>query len=109
MENAFGAAGELQTLQRDVAELQASRRRIQSVDSKKESESLKNHSSADITTEGVATSEQSDLSENILSQLVEQMEETLQEVEEIVMERPALALLGAFAFGAIVGHLTSRR
>lgn len=96
-------------MQRDVAELQASRRRIQSLDSKKESESLKNHSSVDEATEGVAPSGQSGLSENILSQFVDQMEETLQEVEEIVMERPVLALLGAFALGAIVGHLTSRR
>lgn len=109
MNNAFGSAGELQTLQREVAELQARRKRRQSTDSLKEAESLMNDSSADKASEGVASSGQIDLSENILCQFVDQMEDTLQEVEEIVMERPALALLAAFAFGAIVGHLTSRR
>jgi hypothetical protein len=48
-------------------------------------------------------------SEEIVNQLANQMETIFSEIDEASGERPALALLSAFAVGILIGHLLSKR
>ena len=56
-----------------------------------------------------AIGEQSSGTDNAVHDLAVQIEHVLKDMEEAATERPALALLSAFALGIIVGQLFSRR
>ena len=55
------------------------------------------------------TAEKSSETGKSLHDLATYVEGFVPEIEDIVKERPALAILGAFALGIIVGHLFSRK
>jgi FtsZ-binding cell division protein ZapB len=53
--------------------------------------------------------EQSSGTNKVVQDLADQIENVLKDMEDAATERPALALLSAFALGIIVGQLFSRR
>lgn len=89
MSNVSVKSDELKTLQKEAAELQESRKRTSSVE--------------------VKGSEAAAALDDENYDVAGQLETYLNELEEVALERPALALLATFSLGVIVGHLLTRK
>jgi ElaB/YqjD/DUF883 family membrane-anchored ribosome-binding protein len=103
MSDATGIMDELSTLKQEVAELNESRK----LAAKVEAEESKHKKLADPVAE--ASKAEAGSQEIAEHEIVGQLEKYLKEIEEVARERPALALLTAFAIGVVVGQLFSRK
>jgi ElaB/YqjD/DUF883 family membrane-anchored ribosome-binding protein len=101
MSDATGIMDELSTLKQEVAELNESRKlaaKVEESKHKKLADPVAEASKAEAGSQEIAEHE-----------IVGQLEKYLKEIEEVARERPALALLTAFAIGVVVGQLFSRK
>ncbi len=108
MSDVSAKSDELKTLQREAAELQESRKQIDSAETKESQESSpaaaeKDTEKGAVDTQATVPSEGEDLA------ISDQLEMYLKELEEAALERPVLALLASFSLGVIVGQLFTRR
>ena len=97
--------GDMQTLQREVAELKEYKRQ-------KEREAEDQEALSDERTDSTESEEAlpgSDIGDSEIQNISDQIETFLQNIGEIELERPALALVAVFTLGAVIGHLLSRR
>ncbi|MFT5731152.1 MAG: hypothetical protein ACI8PB_005347 [Desulforhopalus sp.] len=97
--------GDMQTLQREVAELKEYKRQ-------KELETEDQVALSDERTDSTESEEAlpgSDIGDSEIQNISDQIETFLQNVGEIELERPALTLVAVFTLGAVIGHLLSRR
>ena len=108
MSDASDKSEELKTLQREAAELQESRKRANSEEVKGSEEPP-----VDMTEKGpikeTVDSEAAVAVDDENHDVAGQLEAYLNELEEVALERPVLALLVTFSLGVIVGHLFSRK
>ena len=108
MNNASATKDELKILQREAAQLEERRKQIRANKVEEtgrvlESDSEKIIEHEDIDKEAVSQSEKG------FHDIAGHLEMYLKEIEDVAIERPALALLAAFAVGVIVGQLYSRK
>ena len=108
MSKASTTRDDLTILQREVTELQESRKRIDSADTE-ESEKINNCEPVTEAVEEAVTPGDDEIGENTVHDIADQIEKYLKDFEETAMERPTLALLATFALGVVVGHYISRR
>lgn len=111
MINSHSEINELKTLQVEAGELKDKRKGFRSRktfegNGKSETEE---HVQGQQLPQDEAIEEQSSGTDNAIHDLAAQIEHVLKDMEEAATERPALALLSAFALGIIVGQLFSRR
>lgn len=99
---------ELKTLQREAAELQESRQRSGSAETKEPEKSPQAGAEKD-TEKGAVDTRATVAPEGENQDISDQLEMYLRELEETALERPVLALLATFSLGVIVGHLFTRR
>lgn len=94
---------EFDTLQREVAELNESRRRTEKIEA--------NYSEQQHVAEPAVeeTENKMNAEENGLHELADQLERYLKEIEDAARERPALTLIAALAVGIVVGRILSRK
>jgi len=99
-------SNELKILQREVEELQNSKK----TSTVKGNKDLENEKKGDRKPGlDTATAEKNSEFGKSLHELTTYVEGFALEIEDVAKERPALAILGAFALGIIVGHLFSRK
>ena len=105
MSRANELTGDMQTLQREVAELKEYKRQ-------KELEAKDQVALSDERTDSTESEEAlpgGDIGDSEIQNISDQIETFLQNVGEIELERPALTLVAVFTLGAVIGHLLSRR
>ena len=101
-----GESNELKILKQEVEELQNSKKKSIVQDNN----DLENEQKEDREPGlGSAGAEANPISSKSLSELTAYAEDFVLEIKDVAKERPALALLGAFTIGIIVGRLFSRK
>lgn len=111
MTSSNSGVSELRTLQVEAEGLKSRRKESPSrktSETKQQAEPLEDVEKKQFS-QDEAIGEQSIETDNAVHDLAVQLEHILKEMEEAATERPALALLTAFAVGVIVGQLFSRR
>lgn len=103
MSDATDTMDEISALKHEVAELNDNRKLAAKVEEK---ESEHNQVADTVAEAGKAEAGSQEIAED---DIVGRLEKDLKGLEEIARERPALALLTAFAIGVVVGQLFSRK
>lgn len=99
-------SNELKILRQEVEQLQNSKKKS----IVKDNNDLEIEQNQDMEPRlGSAGAEESPISSKSLSELTAYAEDLVLEIKDVAKERPALALLGAFTIGIIVGRLFSRK
>jgi ElaB/YqjD/DUF883 family membrane-anchored ribosome-binding protein len=103
---------ELKNMQREAAELKAERKRPRPTAKSaagKKSRSGEDRNEMEPPVHDSADEEQASELDKSVQDLASHLESAGKEIEEAAREHPVLALLMAFTFGIVVGHLLSRR
>ena len=108
MTDLSGTLDDLKTLEREAAELRERRQQNDQI-AANEAEQQEQSTPEEKVGQELGNARESDQPEDGASDLVQQLEIYMNEIEEAALERPALALLTTFALGVIVGHLFTRR
>jgi hypothetical protein len=104
---------ELNSLKQAASERRASRTK-KPVSKKRSTAKTASGTSDEVSEAPPSASEESDESllsesEEVVPKLVDQVETIFGEIGEASRERPALALVSAFAVGILIGHIFSKR